>query len=115
MSGITVIDGNVSAFVLSSQGHRGSLRRSHRSDRAAAVGALQVGRGSQLGGLDTQSFPQGEGVPCAVSTVGLVPPLHHRGLLGVRLVLARQDYGLEENPDPLLLPRYDMHTITHTH
>lgn len=45
---ITVYDGDVSAFVVLSQGHGGSLRRGHNPHRAAGVGALQVGRGTQL-------------------------------------------------------------------
>lgn len=81
---------------------------------AAAVGALQVGLGAQLGGLDAQILQQGEGLSGAVSTVRLVPPLHHRSLGGGRLELAWEDHRLEEHRKPLLLPHCDMHTVTHT-
>lgn len=112
---ITVYDGDVSAFVVLSQCHGGSLRRGHNPHRAAGVGALQVGRGAQLGGLDGQTLGQGEGIARAVSTVGLVPPLHHRRLTGGRLVLAWEDHGLEKHCEPLLLPHRDVHAMAHAH
>lgn len=79
---------------------------------AAVVGALQVGCGAQVRGLDAQIL--NEGLFGAVSTVGLVPPLHHWGLGGGRMVLTREDHGLEEHCKTLLLPHYDVHAITHT-
>lgn len=112
---VTVYDGDVSAFVVLGQRHRGSLRRGHDPDCAAAVGALQVRRGPQLWGLDAQGLLQAEGLSRAVSAVGLVPPLHHGGLGGGRLVLAREDHGLEEHREPLLLSHYDIDTITDAH
>lgn len=97
------------------QGHGGALRRGHHPNRAAAVGALQVSRSSQLRGLHAQSLLQGEGVPRAVPAVRLVPPLHHRSLPGGCLVVTGEDHGLEEHRKLLLLWHCDMHTITDTH
>lgn len=111
---ITVYDGDVSAFVVLRQRHGGPLRRRHNPNCAAAIGALQVGLSTQLRRLDAQTLWQGEGLSSAVMTVGLVPPLHHRGLCGGRLVVAREDRRLEQHRKPLLLPHCDMHTITHT-
>lgn len=112
---ITVYDGDVSAFVVLSQCHGGSLGRGHNPYCAAGVGALQVGSGTQLRGLEGQILGQGEGLSGAVSTVGLVPPLHHRRLSGDCLVLTREDHGLEKHRKPLLLPHCDMDAIAHTH
>lgn len=111
----TVHDGDVSAFVVLGQCHRRSLGRGHNANCAAAVRALQVGRGSQLRGLDAQTLWEREGLLGAVSTVGLVPPLDHWGLGGSRLVLTWQHHGLEEHRKPLLLPHDDIHTVTDTH
>lgn len=112
---ITVYDGDVSAFVVLGQRHGGSLRRGHNPNGPAVVGTLQVGSGSEIGRLHAQTLRQGEGLSRAVATVGLVPPLHHRVLDGARLVLTREDHGLEEHRKPLLLPHRDMDTITRTH
>lgn len=66
---ITVYDCDVSAFVVLSKCHRSSLRRGHNPYCAAGVGAFQVGRGTQLRGLDGQILRQSEGLPRAVSAV----------------------------------------------
>lgn len=110
---ITVYDGNVSVFVVLGQRHRRLLLRGHDPDRPAAVGALHLGRGSQLRGLVAQRVRKGEGGLCGVSTVGLVPPLHHRRFAGGRMILAPEDHGLEEHGVLLLVPHCDVHAITH--
>lgn len=112
---ITVYDADVSAFVVLSQRHGGSLGRCHYPNCAGVVRALQVGLGSQRWGLDAQGLRKGEGLLHVVSTVGLVPPLHHRELDGGRLVLTREDHGLEEDCILLFLLHWDMHTVTHAH
>lgn len=109
---VTVNDGDVSSFVVLSQCQRGAHCRRHNPNCAAAVGALQMGRGAQIGSRLTQGLRQSEGVPCAVPTVRLVPPLHHRSLYGARLELTREDHRLEEHGVTLLLPDRDMHAIT---
>lgn len=110
----TVDDGDVSALVVLSQRHGGTLAGGYDADGAAAVGALQVGCGAQLGPLDPKALGKSEGVSCAVMAVGFVPPLHHRGLGRRRVVLALEHHRLEEHGETLLLPNRHLHPHTHT-
>lgn len=109
----TVYDGDVSALVVFRQCQGLSLCRGHNADCAAAVGALQVRPRARAGRRDSQTLWEGEGLPGAVAAVGLVPPLHHRGLDGRGVVLAVEDHRLEEHRISLLLPHRDFHAITH--
>lgn len=109
---LTVDDGDVSVLVVLRQGDGGTRDGRHRSDRPAAVGAVQVagcdsafvaasscsssssyrapGRQPTSSQAAAHAVGEAEGVPGAVAAVGLVDPLHHGDLGGDAVVLTRQ-------------------------
>lgn len=116
---LTVNDGDVSVLVVLWQCDWGTRDGSHSSDGPTVVRAVEVAgchpllvpsadsSRSACQPSPTQASAQVVGkakwIPGAVTTVRLVDPLHHGGLVGHGGVLARQNHWLEQHSILLLI------------
>ncbi len=112
---LTVDDGNVPVLVVLSEGDGRALSRRHDTHRPAAVPAVQVNGGAELGAVDRQCVREAEGVTAAIAAVRLVPPLDDWSLRGDAGVMTRQNHRLEEHRKAPLVTDGDLHSLTHRH
>lgn len=105
---ITVDNGDISAFILLSQVQGVSLLGGHDLDSTTFIGAVQV---AFVPPLRAQCLREGERLSGLVSTVWLIPPLHHRGVGGVGVVLALQLHRGKQHGKLLIILYRHMNTV----
>lgn len=92
-----------------------ALSRRHDAHRPAAVPAVQVSGGAELGAVDRQRVGEAEGITASIAAVRLVPPLDDWSLRGDTGVMTRQNHRLEEHSKAPLVTDGDLHGLTHQH